>query len=147
MDAPSVLVAPGQGTGQASVVSVQRKYYRHLVSPMAYVRVDHANGGIIRDLSEAGVGGQAVAPLHTDQVVHLRFDLLRPRVRIEASGQVVWADHSGQAGIRFVDLAATTKRSLKDWLLVTLLTAASEHAMNRAPMFKNREVEDEFDGL
>src|SRR5436305_10665731 len=121
MEAPSVLVAPGQGTYQDSAVRKNRQYYRHCVSPLAYVRVDHANGGIIRDLNECGLGVQAVAPLHTDQVVHLRFDLLRPRVRIEATGQVMWADRSGQAGIRFLDLAPVTRRDLKEWLFVTLL--------------------------
>jgi len=141
------MVAPGQGTCQNSAVRTQRQHYRHMVSPLAYVRVDHANGGILRDLSESGLGVQAVAPLHTDQVVHLRFDLLRPRLRIETTGQVIWADRSGQAGIRFLDLGAETQRDLKDWLFVTLLTAASELSMCRSPMFKNREEEDEFDGL
>jgi PilZ domain len=147
MDAPSVLVAPGQGALQDSAVCRKRRYYRHLVSPLAYVRVDHANGGIIRDLNESGLGVQAVAPLHADQVVHLRFDLLRPRVRIETTGQVMWADRSGQAGIRFLDLPPAARRDLKEWLFVTLLTAASEHSVSRAPIFKNREDEDEFDGL
>jgi hypothetical protein len=147
MEAPSVLVAPGQGTHQDSSPRIRRKYYRHLVSPLAYVRVDHANGGIIRDLNETGLGVQAVAPLHIDQVVHLRFDLLRPRVRIETTGQVMWADRSGQAGIRFLDLAPAMKCDLKEWLFVTLLTAASELNVSRAPIFKNREDNDEFDGL
>jgi len=115
------------------------------------VRIDHANGGIIRDLSESGMAIQAVAPLRVDQVVHLRFDLLRPRVRIETAAKVTWAEPSGQAGLAFLDFPAGHRRLLKDWLLVTLLAAGAEMSLREAPIFKNRgeavqEAED-IEGL
>jgi hypothetical protein len=151
MDGLSAPVASGAGVRRARIAQKPRQHYRHLVSPLAYVRIDHANGGIIRDLSESGMAIQAVAPLRTDQVVHLRFDLLRPRVRIETSARVMWAESSGQAGLTFLDLPPRNRRLLKDWLLVTLLAAASEAYLREAPIFKNRgEATDEgesMDGL
>jgi PilZ domain/RDD family len=148
MDGPSALVTSGAGACRARAAHQPRQHYRHLVSPLAYVRIDHANGGIIRDLSESGMAIQAVAPLRTDQVVHLRFDLLRPRVRIETIAKVTWAEPSGQAGLLFLDLPATSRRVLKDWLLVTLLAAARELSLRQAPIFKNRgEADSEAENL
>ncbi len=121
--------------GGAALPGRRRRHYRHPIASLAYVRLDHANGGIIRNLSESGMAIQAVGPLQTGQLVHLRFELLRPKVRIETTGQVTWADPSGQAGIRFVDLSPRPHRLLKDWILTDVLAAASELAPARAPIF------------
>lgn len=146
MEGRSALAA-ARASISAGTAGKKREHHRHLVSPLAYVRIDHANGGIVRDLSESGMAIQAVARLHPDDVVHLRFDLLRPRVKIEATGQVAWADNFGQAGLRFLDLPAKTQRQLKEWLLNTLLTSAHELSLGDAPIFKNREEGDAPDGL
>ena len=109
------------------------------------MRLDQANGGVIRDLSESGMAVQAVACLQAGQVVHMRFELLKPRVRIEANGMVAWADATGQAGLRFVDLSPQMRRVVKEWVFTELLAGASELAPNRAPIFGLGE--DDCDGL
>src|SRR5438270_8383111 len=73
-----------------------KRSYRHSICTLAYVRIDHANGGIIRNLSGTGIGIQAVGRLHAEQVVHLRFELIRPRAKFEIVGQVYWADGTGE---------------------------------------------------
>jgi len=123
----------------------RRQHYRHDVSSLAYVRLDQANGGVIRDLSESGMAVQAVACLEAGQAVHLRFELLKPRVRIEASGMVAWADATGRAGLRFLDLSPRMRQVVKEWVFTELLAAASELAPNRAPILGLGE--DEYDGL
>jgi hypothetical protein len=123
----------------------RRQHYRHDVSSLAYVRLDQANGGVIRDLSEAGMAVQAVACLQAGQVVHMRFELLKPRVRIEANGMVAWADATGQAGLRFLDLSPQMRRVVKEWVFTELLAAASELVPIRAPIFGVGE--GEYDGL
>lgn len=100
--------------------------YRHSICTLAYVRIDHANGGIIRNLSESGMAIQAVGRLHAEQVVHLRFELIRPRAKFELVGQVTWADAKGQAGVRFTDAPKNSRRLLKDWILTDLLSATAE---------------------
>ena len=92
---------------------------------LAYVRLEHNNGGIIRDLTESGIAVQTVTPLRAGDEVDLRFELIAPRVKVETRGQVVWADDNGQAGVRFVDLQSKLRRSLRDWLLLQMLTAAA----------------------
>jgi len=98
--------------------------YRHGAHRLAYVNVDHANGGIIRNLSETGIALQAVAPLRVNQQVHIRFELMSPRVRVDALGRVGWADSFGQAGVQFLNLPQRTRRLLKEWIFTQLLASS-----------------------
>lgn len=106
--------------------TLAKRPYRHAICTLAYVRVDHANGGIIRNLSDSGMAIQAVGRLHAQQVVHLRFELIRPRAKFELVGQVSWADAKGQAGVRFTDIPRGSRRLLQEWILTDLLTATAE---------------------
>jgi PilZ domain/RDD family len=135
VDAGTVLAAGREGDRREHTQPRQRLHFRHPLASLAYVRLDHANGGIIRNISQSGVAIQAVGRLHVGQVVHLRFDLLRPKVRVEATGQVTWANEFGQAGIAFLNLPPRPQRALKEWLMTDLLAAASELAPAKAPIF------------
>lgn len=104
----------------------QPRSYRHQIQSLSYVILDQANGGIIRNLGDAGIAIQAVTPLYVDQQIFLRFDFTNPRVRIEAKGRVAWADTTGQAGVEFQDLAPRSRRSLKDWIFIQLLRTAEQ---------------------
>jgi hypothetical protein len=107
--------------------------YRHGIHRLAYVNLDHLNGGIIRNLSERGIALQAVAPLRANQLVHVRFELMSPRVRVDAVGRVGWVDSSGQAGLQFLNLPQRTQRLLKDWIFTQLL--ASSHRSSEDSIF------------
>jgi hypothetical protein len=104
---------------------MRRLYPRQTLRSLAYVKLDQGNGGIVRDLTEAGMAVQAVARLQAGQEVHVQFELLSPRVRVDVRGRVVWSDPSGQGGINFLDLTARTQRSLRDWLFTQLLASAA----------------------
>lgn len=112
----------------------RRRHYRQRVQNLAYVRLDQANGGIIRDLSESGIAIQAVAPLRVSQEVSLRFELLNPRTRVEARGRVAWADPSGQAGMEFLDITDRSRNLMKDWIF-TQLMATAQHAERAESIF------------
>jgi hypothetical protein len=103
---------------------LRRSCYRHQIQRLAYLNLDQANGGIIRNLGEAGIAIQAVAPLCPNQEVFLRFDLAQPRVRVQATGRVAWADPAGQAGVEFLSLPQRSRRLLKEWIFIQLLTMA-----------------------
>lgn len=117
--------APTHSAGAGQSTALVRSY-RHTIYTLAYVRLDHANGGIIRNLSDSGMAIQAVGRLHPEQVVHLRFEFIRPRAKFEVVGQVAWANAAGQAGLRFNGVPLQTRRLLKDWMLTDLLTATTE---------------------
>src|SRR6266550_8965594 len=116
--------------------------FRHGVHRLAYVNLDHANGGIIRNLSETGIALQAVAPLRVNEQVHVRFELMSPRVRVEALGRVGWADSFGQAGLQFLNLPRHTRRLLKEWIFTQLLVG-TYHASEES-IFVQPETEIEL---
>lgn len=112
----------------ASLPRRQRRHYRQPIPTLAYLNLDQSNGGIIRNLGDAGIAVQAVAPLGIDQKVFLRFDLANPRTRVEGTGRVAWADPVGQAGIEFLNLSSRSRRGLKEWIFIQLLTTAQTTA-------------------
>jgi hypothetical protein len=103
----------------------RRRHPRYTLRSLAYVKLDQGNGGIVRDLTESGAAIQSVAPMRAGQEVTLRFDLLSPRVRVEARGHVAWANASGASGIQFEPLPARMRSAIRDWLLLQMLSAAS----------------------
>ena len=116
----------------------RRREYRLQIQTLAYVNLDHANGGVIRDLTASGMAVQAVSALRTEQAVHVRFDLLGPRLRVEVPGRVTWADSSGRAGIEFLNLPRRSARLLKDWLFTQLL--ANAHQAQRSSAMFQRDL-------
>jgi hypothetical protein len=114
----------------------RRLHHRQPVSGLAYVNLDGTeNGGIIRDLSEAGMAIQAVSPLQLNQPVRLRFELPRPRLHLEAEGRVAWADSAGQAGVQFLGLPLRARRMLKEWIFTQLLVRAQHATRTNSALF------------
>jgi hypothetical protein len=111
----------------------RRRHPRYTLRSLAYVKLDHGNGGIVRDLTESGAAIQAVSPMQLGEEVLLRFDLLMPRMRVETRGRVVWAEHNGQSGVQFEPLTPRMRRAIRDWLLLQMLSAAA--ASGRDSMF------------
>jgi hypothetical protein len=112
-------------TASATSTLRRRAHPRFPLRSLAYVRLEHNNGGVIRDLTQSGIALQADTQLHAGDEVTLRFDLFFPRVRIEAHGWVAWADDSGQAGICFAGLPQRSQRAVRDWVFTQMLSAAA----------------------
>src|SRR6266568_1938786 len=117
----------------------QRRHFRQKIHNLAYINLDYTNGGIIRNLSESGIAVQAVTPVHENQELQLRFELLNPRARVEATGRVAWTDSSGQAGVEFIAVAQRSRRQLKEWLFTQLLGAAAQVA-NTETIFLHKKT-------
>jgi hypothetical protein len=99
----------------------KRRRYRYEIHSLSYINIDESNGGIIRNLNEAGLCVQSVTPLQKDQQVQLRFELLNPRVRVGAAARVCWVNAAGLTGLEFVPLGNRSRQLIKDWLLTQLL--------------------------
>jgi PilZ domain len=104
-----------------------RARHRHELRTLTYVTVDQANGGIVRDISDEGMGMQVVGAVRPQQQLGVRFELRHPRVRVETLGEVTWATRSGQCGVRFLDLSPQTARHINEWIFGNLLEEASLH--------------------
>jgi len=124
MESRSDLTVFAEADDPARARHSQRRHYRYGVRSLTYVKVDSANGGVLRDVSESGLAMQAVAPLRPHQNVHLRFELPNPRVRVEVEGRVAWTDSLGQAGVEFLELPPRSRRLLKEWLFTQVLVSA-----------------------
>ncbi len=104
-----------------------RSQHRHQLRSLTYACLEQANGGIVRDINHFGVGLQVVAAVRAQQQVRVRFELSRPRLRVETRGEVTWATRSGQCGIRFLDLPPKMVRQIDEWILGNLLEGAALH--------------------
>ena len=112
-------------TASATSTLRRRAHPRFPLRSLAYVRLEHNNGGVIRDLAQSGIALQAVTPLRAGDELTLRFDLFFPRVRVEAQGRVAWADGTGQAGISFAGFPQRSQRAVRDWVFTQMLSAAA----------------------
>lgn len=137
MQYPSNLPASVEMAGAVLAPRKQRRHHRQKIQTLAYVNLDEANGGVIRDLSESGLAVQAVAALRVNQQVQLRFDLLSPRLRVETTGRIAWANASGQAGVEFLTLSRRSRRLLREWLFTQLL--ARTHQLSWDSVFVHQK--------
>jgi hypothetical protein len=115
-----------------------RAQHRHELRTLAYVTLDQANGGIVRNLTHSGIGVQVVAAVRPRQQLRVRFELRYPRLQVETRAEVVWATFSGQCGIRFLDLPPALKQQINRWIFGNLLEGISLHTEHAGPMFAPR---------
>jgi hypothetical protein len=113
-----------------------RANHRHDLRALTYIVIDEGNGGIIRNLTHRGATIQAVAALRRDQIVRIRFELRYPRLRVETRCEVVWANSSGQCGVRFLDLPPRMTRQINEWIFGNLLESIPEHASRNGFVFE-----------
>ena len=115
-----------------------RAQHRHELRTLAYVTLDQANGGIVRNLTHNGIGVQVVAAVRPKQQVRVRFELRYPRLQVETRAEVVWATFSGQCGIRFLDVPPALKRQINQWIFGNLLEGISLHVEHSESIFAPR---------
>ncbi len=112
-----------------------RAHHRHELRTLSYVTLDQANGGIIRNLSDRGIGVQVVAAVRPRQQLRVRFELRYPRLQVETRAEVVWATFSGQCGIRFLDMPESMRRQINQWIFGNLLEGIALHADQPGSIF------------
>ena len=115
-----------------------RAQHRHELRTLAYVTLDQANGGIVRNLTHSGIGVQVVAAVRPRQQLRVRFELRYPRLQVETRAEVVWATFSGQCGIRFLDMPPALKLQINRWIFGNLLEGISVHTEHAGPIFAPR---------
>jgi hypothetical protein len=69
----------------------------------------------VLDLNQDGLALQAPEPLPPVQQVPLRFVLPGTDNMVEGTGEVVWADDGGRAGVLFSRLTPASRRFLNQW--------------------------------
>ena len=108
----------------------------HAHATIDYANVEQARATLV-DLAQEGMQVQFGRKLPPVSKVYFQFKLPRQAANVRLSGQVVWQDWNGRAGIQFVDVPKTSRRLLTDFL------AAHVPDGSRQDQFPNVTVEME----
>jgi len=94
----------------------------HTKATIDYAGVEKARATLV-DLAEDGMAVNFGQKLPPTCKVYFQFQLPGQTASVRLSGQVVWQDWNGRAGIQFVDVPQSSRRVLRDWLQVNLENA------------------------
>ena len=88
---------------------------------------------IVLDVNDQGLSLQAPEPLPPVQQVPFRFVLPATTQIIEGTGEMIWADDNGRAGMFFSKLTSVSRKYLKQWL-------TKRTAKRRVPIHASRTL-------
>jgi CheY-like chemotaxis protein len=101
----------------------------HTKATIDYAGVEQARATLV-DLAENGMAVNFGQKLPPTCKVYFQFHLPGQISSVRLSGQVVWQDWNGRAGIQFVDVPQASRRVLRDWLQVNLANATQQQLAN-----------------
>jgi CheY-like chemotaxis protein len=94
----------------------------HTHAVIDYAGVEQARATLV-DLAEDGMAVNFGKKLPPTCKVYFQFQLPGHKANVRLSGQIVWQDWNGRAGIQFVDVPQSSRKILRDWLDVNLSQA------------------------
>ncbi len=109
----------------------RRRRVRHKIQTPAYATFTAESKGAMLDLheivdiSEDGVAIQCHSPLELKKRVELCLDLADCAEHIYTTGQVVWSNASGRAGLHFSELSPESLSRLREWLFVNVMAGVA----------------------
>jgi CheY-like chemotaxis protein len=97
-----------------------------------HATIDYAGGeqakATLVNLAEEGMAVNFGKRLPPTCKVYFQFQLPGQTANVRLSGQVVWQDWNGRAGIQFVDVPQTSRRVLQEWLKINAAAAPTRQA-------------------
>ena len=103
----------------------------HTQATIGYAGVEQARATLV-DLAEDGMAVNFGKKLPPTCKVYFQFHLPGQTGSIRLSGQVVWQDWNGRAGIQFVDVPQASRRVLREWLQMNLADATRQQLATEA---------------
>src|SRR5450755_5013792 len=110
----------------------RRRRVRHKIQTPAYATFTAESKGAMLDLheivdiSEDGVAIQCHSPLELEKDVNLCLDLADCAEHIYTTGEVVWCNASGRAGLHFSELSSESVARLREWLFVNVMAGVAD---------------------
>ena len=114
--------------GSGSFVTERRLSERKAPEQLTYIGLPSGNGGIVLNVSERGLGFQAVAPVKPCKPIAFWFSAMffsadsdrtlcsADTNRIESNGELVWTDEAKKVGgLRFTQLSAGVREQIRNW--------------------------------
>ena len=96
----------------------------HTHATIDYAGVEQAKATLV-DLAEDGMAVNFGKRLPPTCKVYFQFQLPGQSATVRLSGQVMWQDWNGRAGIQFVDVPQASRRILTEWLQRNLSDATT----------------------
>jgi hypothetical protein len=95
----------------------RRRSSRQKSETLAYLQLPGGTlPALVQDLTEQGLSVQAAEPLMPLRGVPLRFLLPGTTNVVKATGDFIWADRAGRAGLFFTEMPVACRRDLQSWL-------------------------------
>ncbi len=106
------------------MVQDRRQYQRLIPNSPLLVCLGESKSGFLFDLCEGGLAVDGLAPESRNEVISLALDLPEDNGHIQARAEIAWTSDSGpRTGLRFVDLADTSRQRLREWVSARAVTA------------------------
>ena len=103
--------------GQGFMHSDRRRASRQRSETLAYLQLPSGTTpALVNEVTEHGLSLQAAEPLLPVRSVRLRFLLPGTTQVLHATGDFIWTDGAGRAGLFFSDMAPACRRDLQAWL-------------------------------
>ena len=123
--------------GYGSMLRERRRYFRHRLDVPAEVQLESGEKtpGRTLNVSESGLALSVNLKMRAGQKVWFSFALPDTGQAISGSGQIVWTDARGQAGVHFEEMKPQAQQDLKNWLALKFLDqlASSTEAYFSSP--------------
>jgi CheY-like chemotaxis protein len=111
----------------------------HAHATIDYDNVEHEKATLV-NLAEDGMSVQFGKRVPPTSKVYFQFKLPGQFSTVRLSGQVVWQDWKGRAGIQFVDVPKSSRRLLDEFLSASLPNVATEQRVAAVTV----ELEESF---
>jgi DNA-binding response OmpR family regulator len=100
------------------MVRERRRYFRHPVDMPLRISLPNNQEmtATATNLSEGGMAIRVLGKLAKDAQAQVRFTLPGGNVSLDLKSQVAWADGTGHAGIRFLEVPQSSQYQLEKWL-------------------------------
>lgn len=100
------------------MVRERRRYFRHPADMPLRIGLpqNQEMTATATNLSEGGMAIRFIGKLAKDAQAQFRFTLPGANISLELKGEVAWADGTGHAGIRFVEVPQSSQYQLDKWL-------------------------------
>jgi hypothetical protein len=120
----------------------RRKTPRKKQDQLIYVEFGHDNGGMLRDLSEGGMGFRAVGPVRQGQKVPFAFSFAAGK-QLAGEAELSWTDAEGKSGgLRFLNAAEELRGTIRNWLGSAGYPAMSEEQRATAATMPRNTLEE-----
>ena len=97
----------------------------HAHATIDYAGVQQAKATLV-DLAEDGMAVNFGKKLPPTCKVYFQFQLPGQMANVRLSGQVMWQDWNGRAGIQFMDVPQSSRRVLQEWLKLNVAEASKQ---------------------